>query len=154
MALKTAVRSLGIGVFLAGAILSANQWFDKQDQKELKQSADSIAKGSVVMKKTDVEHLEKQITALQAENKKLLAASKKTAQKKEEGKTYTLNVRAGMGTAEVSKLLEKEGIIKNSDEFEAYIINEGKSSSIQLGKSEVNEKMTLNELLQVLTKRK
>lgn len=154
MAFKTAVRSVGIGVFLAGAILSATQWLDDKKPVEVEKNHTNVSKDSTSMTKSEVELLQKKITKLEAENKKLQQEPKTDTKKKPSVKQYTINVKVGMGTSEVSKLLEKEGIIKNSDDFEAYIINEGKSSSIQLGKTVVNEKMSNKELLNALTKRK
>lgn len=150
MSLKTAVQSIGIGLFLAGAILSINERLDDKPTVSKETAAPALDKGSIIIKQSELDTLHSKISTLEKENSKL---NKQTKEQDIE-KTYTIDVRSGMGTSEVSKLLKKEGIIKNSDDFEAYIINEGKSSSIQLGKSEVNSSMTNSELLKVLTKRK
>lgn len=150
MSLKTTVQSIGIGLFLAGAILSISERFDDKTTDPKVTTAQPLDKGSIIIKQSELDTLHSKISTLEEENKKL----NKQTHKIDKEITYTIDIRSGMGTSEVSKLLKKEDIIKNSDDFEAYIINEGKSSSIQLGKSEVNSSMTNSELLKVLTKRK
>lgn len=56
-----------------------------------------------------------------------------------------------MGTSEVSEALEKAGMIKSASDFESYIINEGKASSIQLGKNKLNSEMSQKEILTAIT---
>lgn len=152
--MKLALRSFGIGLFVAGASLSL---FQMQDEKKLTipvKATETIPKDSIVMKKNEVQALEEQINELQQKNEDLQRIVKKNENTKHSLKTYTLNVQAGMGTHEVSKALKTAGMIADADKFEAYIINEGKSSSIQLGKTPLNEDMSQADILKAITKRK
>lgn len=154
MAVKLALRSFGIGLFVAGASLSVFQTFDETKLQEPTKATETIAKDAIVMKKSDVDKLNEQIDKLEVDNKKLLQNSPKYSSTEPKIETYTLNVQVGMGTREVSKELKKANIIEDADKFEAYIINAGKSSTIQLGKTTLNSNMTQEDILNALTKRK
>lgn len=149
MSIKSVIRTIGIGVFVAGATMSLTQ---------MKQESDGhtkLTKDEVIVKKSEIKQYQQQITKLQEENVTLAKTQNTTTPKeKKEVKTFTLDVRSGMGTSEVSKALEKAGMIKSASDFESYIINEGKASSIQLGKSKLNSEMSQKEILAELTKRK
>lgn len=145
MMIKNIIRTIGIAIFIAGATLSlANM------------KVESTKINNISTSQSD------QINKLKADNQLLkdeIATLQQKAQKAELPKNkgpiqYTLEIKAGMGTSEVSKQLAAKKIIKNADEFEAYIINEGKSSSLQLGKSELNDEMSNEEILNAITKRK
>ncbi|MBQ0140336.1 MAG: endolytic transglycosylase MltG [Kurthia sp.] len=154
MSVKVALRSFGIGLFVAGASLSLFQMQNEAKSNSTVKDTKTVSKDSVVMKKAEVKDLEEQIAQLQQKNKELQQASKKKIDSAPEVKTFTLNVEAGMGTREVSKKLKNAGMIADANTFEAYIINAGKSSSIQLGKTELNASMSQKEILQAITKRK
>lgn len=143
--IKNIIRTVGIAIFIVGATLSlANM---KVESTKINNTSTSQSE---------------QINKLKADNKILkdeIATLQQKAQKAEIPKNkgpiqYTLEIKAGMGTSEVSKILAKNKIIQNANEFESYIINEGKSSSLQLGKSELNEEMSNKEILNAITKGK
>lgn len=154
MSMKTAIRAFGIGLFVAGASLSLVQMKDEANGQKTTKATETLPKDTVSIKETELRALKDSITKLEKENKDLL--SNKAPEKKAPPAviSYTVDVRAGMGTSEVSKTLHSAGVIKNANDFESFIVNAGKSSAIQLGKSEVSSDMTQEEILQILTKRK
>ncbi|MEB7771339.1 hypothetical protein [Kurthia gibsonii] len=146
MNVKSVIRTIGISIFVAGATMSLTQMKQEADGKT------TPAKDEVVVKKSDIKQYQQQITKLQEENAVLAKKKDTTPSKaKKEVKTYTLDVRSGMGTSEVSEALEKAGMIKSASDFESYIINEGKASSIQLGKNKLNSEMSQKEILTAIT---
>lgn len=146
MSVKSVIRTIGISIFVAGATMSLTQMKQEADGKT------TPTKDEVVVKKSDIKQYQQQITKLQEENAVLAKKKDATPSKtKKEVKTYTLDIRSGMGTSEVSEALEKGGMIKSASDFESYIINEGKASSIQLGKNKLNSEMSQKEILTAIT---
>lgn len=145
MMIKNIIRTIGIAIFIAGATLSlANM---KGESTKINQS--TVSQTEQIKKlKADNNLLKDDIAALQQK------ASIAETPKNKGPIRYTLEVKSGMGTSEVSKLLAKERIIKDANVFEAYIINEGKSSALQLGKSELTDSMSQEEILNTIIKRK
>lgn len=151
--MKSAIRAFGIGLFVAGASLSLLQMKSEADEQTIPKATETAPKGTVSIKTAELSALKNSITTLEKENKELkVSISSKKASPSV--KDFTIDVRSGMGTVEVSKTLHNAGIVADADDFEAFIINAGKSSAIQLGKSTVRSDMTQEEILQILTKRK
>lgn len=69
-----------------------------------------------------------------------------------EVKSYTLTIKSGMPSSEISNLLESNGIIDNSREFIAYLEDEGYALRIQLGKFKLSSDMSHYEIAEALTK--
>jgi len=143
--IKNIIRTIGIAIFIAGATLSlANM---KVESTKINKSTASQSE-LITKLKADNKLLKDEIAALQQK------ASTAETPKNKGPIRYTLEIKAGMGTSEVSKLLAKEKIIKDADAFESYIINEGKSSALQLGKSKLTDAMSEEEILNAIIKRK
>lgn len=149
--MKASIRSFGIALFIAGAAMSL---IDMKDDSSKKEATTVSAKSD----KQAHDKLEKQIKQLEKDNASLTAQLKKQPKQppadQPEVINYTLEVKAGMGTSEVSKALETAKIIKDSDEFEALLINDGLSSKIQLGKNKLKSSMTSEEIIKLITSRK
>jgi hypothetical protein len=73
-------------------------------------------------------------------------------QKKEEVIKYKLTIKAGMTTSEISDLLEQNGIISDSFEFDQYLIKGDYHQKVQLGTFEVQKGMDFYQLANILTK--
>ncbi|WP_175639776.1 endolytic transglycosylase MltG [Metabacillus schmidteae] len=79
-------------------------------------------------------------------------ATEKTEEKKEEVIKYNVTIKAGMTTSEVSDLLEQNGIISDSFEFDQYLIKNNYHTKVQLGTFEVQKGMSHNQLAEAITR--
>ncbi|RKQ38015.1 hypothetical protein D8M06_03060 [Oceanobacillus halophilus] len=62
-----------------------------------------------------------------------------------------MNVESGMHTSSISDLLEENKIIKESSEFNEYLIDNDYHLKVQLGEVEVSSDMSFYELAEALT---
>ncbi len=157
--MKKLLRGMGIGLFLAGAVLTVLDFMDLPLSKE-----------------TNTAH-EKEIAALQqqlAEANKEIASLKvspqATTQKEEEKTTQqsasadqesteeaaaavtgTIYIYEGVSLYDIGKQAEDAGIIKNSRELELFLSKPEYSRSIQKGQFELNSHMTIEEMAKTLT---
>jgi cell division protein YceG involved in septum cleavage len=73
-------------------------------------------------------------------------------EKKEEVVKYSVTIKSGMTTSEISDLLEQNGIIEDSFDFDQFLIKGNYHQKVQLGTFTVQKGMTYNQLAEVLTK--
>lgn len=152
--MKSTIRSFGIGIFLAGSIMAINtHFFQEKADNSIK-----APKGSVVIKKEELDTLKKQSSAakqqlakIQTDYQNLKKEQSSNAKTKSKVTSYKLIIKKGMGTTEVSKALKDGGIIKNDGEFERYIINKNKAKDIQIGDYNLSSDMSKVEILKVIT---
>lgn len=64
----------------------------------------------------------------------------------------TISVTAGMGSYEVAVLLQRAGIIKDANDFDAYLNANGFSTKIRIKSEKFNNKMTYEEIAKLLIK--
>lgn len=79
------------------------------------------------------------------------AAPKEQAQK-EASAVYTLEIKPGMTSSDISKALQSAGIIKNAAEFNEYLQKRELAGHIQVGTYHVNKEMTFSELGKIITR--
>lgn len=160
--MKSTLRSFGIGIFLAGSIMTINNQFIHQgmatsSNNSLK-SKDNTQKDTVIIKKSELASLKEEATNAKEQLAKIQTdynslKDDHTSQKKNV-KSYTLVIKRGMGTTEVSKALKKGGIIQDDAKFELYMINKKKAKHIQIGDYKLTSNMKNAEILKVITNAK
>lgn len=146
--MKAIMRSFGIALFIAGAAMSVIQTNEVEPKESIKEAFVTAA---------ELAKVQQQLQVQQQANDKLTAQLKKQSQKKANQPKiiqYTLNVKSGMGTSEVSTALQQAKMIEDANDFEELLINEGLSSKIQLGKSKLDSTMSQKEIVAVITARK
>lgn len=67
-------------------------------------------------------------------------------------KTYKLIIKDGMSTADVSAILEKEGIISSAKDFNDYVIDAGYHKEIRAGEFKVKSDMSFKKIVKTLTR--
>ncbi len=156
--IKSTLRSFGIGAFLAGSIMAITTQLNLDDSNVPSKTSNGSSKDTVVIKKTELNALKEEATDAKEQLAKIqtdynnLKADQST--KKDNIQSYTLVIKRGMGTSEVSKALKNGGIIKDDAEFERYIINHDQAKYIQIGDYKLTSEMTNEEILKVITKPK
>lgn len=157
--MKSSLRSFGIGVFLAGSIMAVNNHFIHQNVKVGSNislaSKDNAQKGTVSIKKSELDSLKTEATQAKEQLAKIQTDYNNLknghSSQKKNVKSYTLVITRGMGTTEVSKALKKGGIIKDDAEFELYMINKKKAKDIQIGEYKLTSDMKNDEILKAIT---
>ncbi|MFJ7971415.1 endolytic transglycosylase MltG [Psychrobacillus sp. NPDC096389] len=154
---KYAVRFLGIGLFLAGAVI----------QVQLMLSEDEQAKGDIITPQAyeqaqlELQSVKKQLAQLQLD---LENAQKEQAAPRVEDKTeptedssngstnVVLHIQSGMTSSDISASLEQTGIIQNKQDFEDYLTAQDLSGKIQIGQYELNSTMSMKQIAETITK--
>lgn len=76
------------------------------------------------------------------DSKKSLNNDSGSDTKSDKVKTYKLTIKDGMSTADVSAILEKEGIISSAQDFNDYVIDAGYHKEIRAGEFKVKSDMS------------
>ncbi|MED3737975.1 endolytic transglycosylase MltG [Virgibacillus pantothenticus] len=113
---------------------SAEDKSDNNEDKQENQNADKEDKNK----------------AKQNDDKKQAADKEKN--KEDEKKTFTVNIKEGMPSSEISDQLEANDIIDDAAKFNAYLEDNDYSQKVQLGKFKVSSDMSLKEIAEAITK--
>ncbi|MFD1736555.1 hypothetical protein ACFSCX_08250 [Bacillus salitolerans] len=98
--------------------------------------------------KLDLENLKNQSSA-HAQNEENMTED--TQVEPNEILSYTLEIKSGMATTQVSKRLEEVKIINSATQFEEYLKKRNWEGSVQIGTFHVNNKMTVEEIAAMIT---
>ncbi|HLR08022.1 MAG TPA: hypothetical protein VK136_02020 [Bacillota bacterium] len=66
--------------------------------------------------------------------------------------TYTLEIKSGMNSSEISELLEENDIIDDAMEFSTFLEDEDYESDVQIGEFELSSDMSFKEIAEEITK--
>lgn len=159
--MKSTLRSFGIGLFIAGSIMTVNNYLTPEkaaDSNAISKSSDAPQKGTVVIKEEELDALKddaadakEQLAKIQTDYQNLKKDQASKNDVKNTVTSYKLVIKKGMGTTEVSKKLKNGGIIKNDAEFERYMINKNQAQQIQIGNYNLTSDMSKEEILKVIT---
>ncbi|WP_241558791.1 endolytic transglycosylase MltG [Oceanobacillus halophilus] len=124
--------------------MTINTGEDKELEKETQEEED---------KKEDSEapELDKGDQDEKEDSKEESKEEDKKEEQEESAKTVVINVESGMHTSSISDLLEENKIIKESSEFNEYLIDNDYHLKVQLGEVEVSSDMSFYELAEALT---
>lgn len=148
------VRAFSLGVIFSTAILSLVYFFTT-DQKEVEVTKNVIqdyikSEDLVVLSKQEYEELKSKNDKIEEQSE---TPPKEPNKKQDEINiyTYTLTIQAGMNSMDIADLLEKENIIENANEFDAYLTDQNLNTSIQIGSFVLNSDMSYQSIADVLT---
>ncbi|WP_010097004.1 hypothetical protein [Ornithinibacillus scapharcae] len=137
-------------------VLTEKEYISLSMTGEAPKEKTEVASESNQKTEKDTDKDTKQDTTKKSEEDSSNSATDKKAKedstKKEEVKSYTLTIKSGMPSSEISNALEANGIINNSDEFIAYLEDEGYAVRIQLGDFKLTSDMSHYEIAEALTK--
>ncbi|MBT2214465.1 hypothetical protein KK120_01295 [Virgibacillus dakarensis] len=115
--------------------LSVNNDKDKQEAEKTEQaSAEGQAEDNNSAEKADEDK----------ENK--------ADETEKEEKTYTLTIKSGMASSEISDALVENGIIDDAGKFSKFLKDKGYDTKVQLGKFKVSSSMNPKEIAEEITK--
>jgi hypothetical protein len=170
---KTGFQAFAAGMIVATSVLGITYFFSENqsaaaDAKKTETTASEVESyltdnGKISISTEEYEELlaskdaavqqsaqteQNQETAVKEEKPKTEEPAK---EKEEQAITYKLNVSAGMTTNEISNMLEQNGIISDSFEFDQFLIKNGYHQKVQLGTFDVKKGMSFQQLAEVLT---
>ncbi|MBN3556135.1 hypothetical protein JYA63_17785 [Fictibacillus nanhaiensis] len=148
------LRGFSAGIILSTGIL-AGFYYTADTDKTSVLTDESVAE--YLSEKGELAISEEEYTSLKDTDDKVAAPVAKEEPKavppKEEEKVYqmTLTITQGMSTGEVCDLLQKENIIKNSDEFLKYLRSNNLEGAVRAESHQVNSKMSFDEIAKEIT---
>lgn len=154
---KYAIRFLGVGLFLAGAVIQIQLMLSEDEQA----NGDIITPQAYEQAQLELQSVKNQLAQLQLD---LENAQKEQAAPKVEDKTepiedsskgstnVVLHIQSGMTSSEISASLEQTGIIQNKQDFEDYLTAQDLSGKIQIGQYELNSTMSMKQIAETITK--
>lgn len=163
---KQTTRAFAAGILIAALILFGfKSFFEKPPEEK-----PAIKSGYMEISKKEYEDLNKQVQAYETQveeltaNKEKIEVDKKETVTKEDDKKekveeveqksiiYELHITEGMSSSEISKILEKEKIIKKGADFNQYLEKQGLQRYVQLGSFVLNDEMDFYEIAKIITK--
>ncbi|KKI88608.1 hypothetical protein WQ54_30920 [Bacillus sp. SA1-12] len=165
---KTGFRAFAAGMIVATSVLGGTYLIsdnksasaDEENKKVTQKDIESYltSNGKIALTTGEYEEL------LAAKDKAVQQPAENNTQQKESTPTetseepkkevikYNLVVRSGMTTSEISDLLEQNGIIDDSFNFDQFLIKGKYHQRIQLGTFAVQRGMTFQQLADALTR--
>jgi len=146
--LATALEDKGYRTITQDEFISYSVYRDEQKEAEEKKESEK-AKSNKASKDDSKDKVEEKEEKNRTDEKK--QETKKDEKEKKKPKTATITVKEGSVTQDIGKELEKEGIVKDANEFVKYMEDNDYSSRIQIGKFKVNSDMSLKQLAETFT---
>lgn len=175
--MKHLLRSFAAGLFSAGVIMLAAYYFSEESREEL--TADEMIpiveeEGyhvltsdeyiSLAVQPKDKEENTEEKAETKQEDKKEKAENKEKEEQKEEEKnnekkedkqpetsSYTLQIKPGMLTPEITELLEENKIIDDAAKFNRYLEEHEYSPKIQIGNFKLTSDMDYYQIAETIT---
>ncbi|MEK4229941.1 hypothetical protein [Solibacillus sp. FSL H8-0538] len=164
--MRTSLRSFGIGLFLAGAVLTVGEKFDvpfltnndeqsvssyKKQIRELEDQLNSLEKGNPIEQSFEEEN-----TTTEAEPQVSDAQPTKTVSSDDttDVREATIYVYDGMSLYDIGEQVEDLGIVENGRQVELYLSKPEYSRSVQKGAFDLRSDMTLEEIAKTITGKK
>lgn len=175
--MKHLLRSFAAGLFSAGVIMLAAYYFSEESREEL--TADEMIpiveeEGyhvltsdeyiSLAVQPKDKEENTEEKAETKQEDKKEKAENKEKEERKEEEKnnekkedkqpetsSYTLQIKPGMLTPEITELLEENKIIDDAAKFNRYLEEHEYSPKIQIGNFKLTSDMDYYQIAETIT---
>lgn len=158
---KRTLRAFALGILLAAVIIEASPLlFGEKYSFDVDEAISLLEdEGYSVLTKVELEKLQEEEAKVETEERieeePLPEKEEKVAESSrvEENAptTYSLVIKEGMNTKDISAILEEEGIIDARAQFDHYLIENGYSTKLQIGKFELNSEMEYEEISKIVT---
>ncbi|WP_391116063.1 hypothetical protein [Psychrobacillus sp. L3] len=156
---RGSIRSLGIGLFLAGAVFQIQLLSTSGEIKsshainveayEKSQAELKIVKQQLAQLQLNLENVKKEnITEV---NAKIKEKEDKESTPKKSTSNSILIVQPGMNSRDISSALENTGIIQNKQDFEDYLDAQNLTGRIQIGEYELDSSLTMKQIAEKIT---
>ncbi|MDQ0928451.1 ribosomal protein S8 [Bacillus atrophaeus] len=150
---KRGIQAFAGGIILATAVLAGVFYLTDEDQAAAVKNEKSVSEQDV----SSYLDSKKMVSVDRDEYQKLLDSKEKSLSDDsnadtEKNKTYKLTIKDGMSTADVSDILEKEGLISSAQDFNDYVIDAGYHKEIRAGNFKLKQGMSFKKIVKTLTR--
>ncbi|MBE1553747.1 endolytic transglycosylase MltG [Sporosarcina limicola] len=157
--IRELLRAAGIGCILAGSILYFTNSGKSVSDAEIRQMQDEVKNLRGKLSRTNEElaiaqtatsvkvsipEIEKNTHNDESKNDKTVNNSSKVIK-------TTVKIKPGSNSTVVSATLEKLGIVKNADKFNAFLTDNNLSGKIQIGEYELDSSMDFQKIAKMIT---
>ncbi|AIE60740.1 endolytic transglycosylase MltG [Bacillus methanolicus] len=168
---KRTVRAFALGILFSVSLIGSAYYFLQNGKSSLSKAKQSLEeKGYIVLSKSEYTNLQKQSkrkneekqsqeTVKKTENSPLNVHTEKGNEQSsgsysEENNviSYELKITSGMNTEQIASILSNVRIIKDAQDFEEFMSNNGYSTKIQQGTFHLTNKMNYSQIAKILTK--
>lgn len=160
---KRSLRSFGIGILFSVSILGAAYISTNEGQKTesitIEEAKERLKQENyLIYTEQEFESVKKEIvTKIEKEKIEATEQKKKEEKSDETSKpktiiTYHLEVTSGMTSNDIVERLLNAKIIKDSEQFQNYLDDNGYSTNIQLGVFILTSDMSLEQIARTITK--
>lgn len=160
---KHALRGFSFGMIFAVSMIGTYfYYFEKPNHKKVDviSAKNQLQKhGYIVLTDDEYKKTEKMLadkksssTENQAKKEVVNQSSDTSLNNNMDEKKYHLNVVSGMGSNEIAKLLAEQKMIDNEKEFDQFLITHHYQTKIQLGIYELSNKMSYQQIADLITK--
>lgn len=166
MKLKYFVRGLGVGIVLTAIVftiafhnLDMYKLTDEEitiKAKELglvEKEDESIDIDKLLEKERETSSKDVEIKPNEQSQTKPEEVSKEEPEESEEISHIEIEIKSGMTSEDVSNLLKENGLIKESEDFNKHMVENGYSTLLRIGKYDIPIDATYTEIEKVLTKK-
>ncbi|MFK2824366.1 hypothetical protein QYG89_01475 [Bacillus sp. B190/17] len=155
---KQTMRAFAFGLLAASlALFLYNGWgtstslSDKTMIKKLEEKHYTVLSADEAeQQKLEKENLQQDLHRLTSQKNKTSGKETKKEATAKKG-SYKLRIEPGMSSSEAGRLLEKAGIIQDSETFNTYLTENGYAAKLQIGEHTLHPSMTMKEIAVVLT---
>ncbi|WP_182199582.1 endolytic transglycosylase MltG [Paraliobacillus salinarum] len=154
--MKQIIRAFASGLLLASVIIGIIYFLETDAKEENKPETISIEEMKQTLESegytVSTEESKEKTNEKNADTNKQPQENDKTTGNKEskEIRIYTLTIESGMTISEVSDALAEAKIIKDSTSFVSYLQDNGYGTAIQIGKFELTDRMTLEQIARTI----
>lgn len=154
--MKKSLRSFGMGLFIAGAILTIVSYFTddshtKADSKHVKELEQQLEDAKKELKSLKNKMKETEPTDTTETEQATKDEENQTTETDMKVKSEAIYIYDGMTIYDIGKQAEDLGIVENGRELELFLSKPEYSRSIQKGQFELNSSMSLKEMARILT---
>lgn len=158
---KRSIRSFALGILLSISLIGIFYFSEEKNSAQEpinEQEAKSFleGKGFIILPKEQYNELKSSVDeAKKAENKfkaKQESKQKDVEEATDNDTTMKLEIISGMVSHDIAKVLEKNNIIDDAEQFAIYLEENGYSTRIQLGVFELKTGMSYKDIAKIITK--
>ena len=145
---KIAIRYLGIGIFLTGAVFTINS-----NYLSAPETSEKNWEAAYHTSQQELQDVKEQLAELQLNLNQSNESNETTKTEASPVRTTILSIKPGMTPFDVSTLLEDTQIIDSRTELEGYLVETGLSSRLQVGTYEISSDMSIQQIAETITKK-
>ena len=115
-----------------------------------KDKENNITINEIIRKEKERTKMEEETSSLE-KDKENFPTRPLTTEASKEKLVIQIEIKPGMSSEDVAKLLLRENIIKDQEEFNEYIVANGYAGKIKIGKFRISTEDSYEDIIQIIT---